>query len=209
VEIERGCLYVLRRLDSCETSSEALGNKPRAHTADVPNAPDPHSGNTSAATNPSKAGPSPIDGGGCRTTFPVPVAESPKIGEAWEEVSVAKRTSRDRVKLVVTLPASFATGAIASTFTRSYAGISPPTAANGDKRGLDDNSRDALSSETAAGDKRSALDASDTDDDDGCGEQGGGAGAAGPNPGPAGTRNKKLRRDGEARNLSRERSARQ
>ena len=40
VEIERGCLYVLRRLDSCKTSSEALGNKPRAPTPDVPNAPD-------------------------------------------------------------------------------------------------------------------------------------------------------------------------
>ena len=55
---------------------------------------------------------------------------------------------------------------------------------------------------TAAGDKRSALDAPDTDDDDGCAEQGEGAGAAGPKPEQAGMRNKKVRRDGDARNLS-------
>ena len=59
-----------------------------------------------------------------------------------------------------------------------------------------------MSSQPAAGDKRSALNAPDTDDDDGCAEQGGGAEAAGPNPEQAGTRNKKLRRNGEARNLS-------
>ena len=59
-----------------------------------------------------------------------------------------------------------------------------------------------MSSEPAAGDKRSTLDAPDTDDDDGCAEQGEGAGAAGPKAEQARTRNKKLRRDGEARNLS-------
>ncbi len=59
-----------------------------------------------------------------------------------------------------------------------------------------------MSSEPAAGDKRSALDAPDTDDDDGCAEQGEEAGTAGPKPEQAGTRNKKRRRAGEARNLS-------
>ena len=49
---------------------------------------------------------------------------------------------------------------------------------------------------------RSALHAPDTDDDDACAEQGEGAGAVGPKPEQAGTSNKKLRRDGEARNLS-------
>jgi hypothetical protein len=131
--------------------------------------------------NASKAG-SPIGGGGWRTTFPFAVAESPKIGETGEEISEAQRTSRGRVKLVVTLPASFVAGVMTSTFTRGYPGISSPTAADGDKRGLDDNSRDALRSEPAAGDKRSALDAPDTDNDDGCAEQGEGAGAAGPKP---------------------------
>ncbi len=79
--------------------------------------------------------------------------------------------------------------------------MSSPTAAEGDKRGLDVIRRDVMSSEPAAGDKRSALDAPDTDDD-GCAEQGEGAGAAGPKREQAGTSNKKLRRDGEARNLS-------
>ena len=50
-------------------------------------------------------------------------------------------------------------------------------------------------------DKRSALDAPDTDDDDGCTEQGEGAGVEGPKPEQAGTRSKKLRWDGEARNF--------
>jgi hypothetical protein len=142
--------------------------------------------------------------GGCRTTFPFAVAESPEIGEAGGEVSEPKRTPRGRVKRVVTLPASFASGAIPipPTFTRSYPGMSSLTTAEGDKRGLDVISRDVMSSEPAAGDKRSALDAPDTDDDDGCAEQGEGAGTAGPKAEPAGTRNKKLRRDGEARNLS-------
>ena len=119
MEIDRGCLYVLRRLDTFETSSEALGNKPRAPIPDVPNAPDAHLKNTSAEMNASKAGSTPIDGGGCRTNIPVAVAESAKIGETWEEVSEAKRTSRGRVKLVAILPASFAAGAMPSTFTRS------------------------------------------------------------------------------------------
>ena len=142
--------------------------------------------------------------GGCRKTFPFAVAESPKIGEAGGEVSEPKRTSRGRVKRVATLPASFASGAIPipPICTRSYSGMSSLTTAEGDKRGLDVISRDVMSSEPAAGDKRSALDAPDTDDDDGCAEQGEGAGAAGPKPEQAGTRNKKLRRDGEARNLS-------
>ena len=80
--------------------------------------------------------------------------------------------------------------------------MSSLTTAEGDKRGLDVISRDLMSSEPAAGDKRSALDAPDTDDDDGCAEQGEAAGAAGPKREQARTRNKKLRRDGEARNLS-------
>ena len=112
-----------------------------------------------------KAGsPGPSDIGGCRQTFQFAVEESPKIGEAWGEVSEPKRTSRGRVKLVATLPASFASGAIPipPTCTHSYAGMSSRTAAQGDKR--------------------SALDAPDTDDDDGCAEQGEGAGAAGPKP---------------------------
>jgi hypothetical protein len=69
--------------------------------------------------------------------------------------------------------------------------MSSLTTAEGDKRGLDVISRDVMSSETAAGDKRSAIGAPDTDDDDGCAEQGEGAGAAGLKPEQAGTRNKK------------------
>jgi hypothetical protein len=80
--------------------------------------------------------------------------------------------------------------------------MSSPTTAEGDTRGLDVISRDVMSSEPAAGDKRSALDAPDTDDDDGCAGQGEGAGAAGPKPEQAGSRNKKLSRDDKARNLS-------
>jgi hypothetical protein len=38
-----------RAIVSFEMSSEALGNRRRARTSDVPNAPDPHSENTSAA----------------------------------------------------------------------------------------------------------------------------------------------------------------
>jgi hypothetical protein len=47
------------------------------------------------------------------------------------------------------------------------------------------------------------FDAPDTDDDDGCAEQDEGAGAAGSKPEQAATRSEKLRRHGEARNLSR------
>jgi hypothetical protein len=61
--------------------------------------------------------------------------------------------------------------------------MSSPKMAEGDKRGLDVISRDVLRLEPAAGDKRSALDAPGTYDDDGCAEQGEGAGAAGPKPG--------------------------
>jgi len=61
-----------------------------------------------------------------------------------------------------------------------------------------------MSSWPAAGDKRSALDAPDTSDDDGCQGRGKEAGAAGPQLEKVEMRNKKLRRDGEARNLSRE-----
>jgi hypothetical protein len=145
--------------------------------------------------------PAPSHIGGCRKTFPFAVAESPKIREAGGEVSEPKRTSRGRVKRVATLPASFASGAIPiqPTCTRSFPGMSSPATAEGDTRGLDVIRRDVMSSEPAAGDKRSALDAPDTD---GCAEQGEGAAAAGPKPEQAGTRNKKLRRDGEARNLS-------
>jgi hypothetical protein len=78
--------------------------------------------------------------------------------------------------------------------------MSWPTEVEGDKWGLDVISRDGMSSEPAAGDKCSALDAPDTDND----EQGEGPGAAGPNPEQDGKRKKKLRRDGEARNLSRQ-----
>ena len=41
--------------------------------------------------------------------------------------------------------------------------------------------------------------------DDGCAEDGEGAGASGPKREQAGTKNKKLRRDGDARNLSQQR----
>jgi hypothetical protein len=140
--------------------------------------------------------------GGCRTNFAFAVAEWPKIGEAGGEVSEPKRTSRGRVKRVATVPASFVSGAIPPTCTRSYPGMSSLRTAEGDKRGLYVISRDVMSSEPAAGDKRSALDAPDTDDDDGCAEQGEGAGAAGHKPEQAGTRNKKVRRNGDARNLS-------
>jgi hypothetical protein len=51
--------------------------------------------------------------------------------------------------------------------------------AEGDKRGLHAIRRDVMSVEPAAGDKRSALDAPHTHDDDGCAAQGEGAGAAG------------------------------
>jgi hypothetical protein len=94
-----------------------------------------------------------------------------------------KRTSRDRVNRVETL-------------------LSSLTTAEGDKRGLDVISRDVMRSESETGDKRSAIDTPDTDDDDGCAEEGEGAGVAGPKPEQAWTRNKKVRRDGEARNLS-------
>jgi hypothetical protein len=126
--------------------------------------------------------------GGCRTTFPFAVAESPKIGEAGGEASEPKRTSRGRVKRVATLPASFASGAIPMppTCNRSYPGMSSLTTAEGGKRGLDVISIDVMRSEPAAGDKRSALDAPDTDDDDGCAERGEEAGAAGPKPEQAG-----------------------
>ena len=82
--------------------------------------------------------PAPSHIGGCRTTFPFAVAESPKIGEAGGEVSEPKRTSRGRVKRVVTLPASFASGArpIPPTCTRNYPSMSSLTTAEGDKRGL-------------------------------------------------------------------------
>jgi len=69
---------------------------------------------------------------------------------------------------------------------------------------LDLMTRDTMSSWPAAGDKRSALDAPDTSDDDGCQRRGKEAGAAGPQLEEAEMRNKKLRRDGEARNVSQE-----
>ena len=114
----------------------------------------------------------PIHIGGCHKTFPFVITESPKIGETGGEVSESKRTVRDRVKRVATLSASFASGAmpIPPTCTRNYPGMSALTTEEGDKRGLDVIRRDVMGSESAAGDKRSALDASDTDDDDGCTE---------------------------------------
>jgi hypothetical protein len=117
--------------------------------------------------------------------------------DAVEKCSEPRKPS-GRVKLVATLPASFASGAMR---TGSYPWLSSP-AAEGDKRGLDVTSRNIMSSEPAVGDKRRALDAPDTDHDDGCAEQGEGAGAAGLKPEQGDMRNKKLRRDGEARNLS-------
>jgi hypothetical protein len=80
--------------------------------------------------------------------------------------------------------------------------MSSPTTAEGDKRGLDVIRRDVMSSEPTEDDKRNTFDESGTDDDDGCVDQDEGDGAAGPKPVQVGTRNKKLRRDGEARNLS-------
>jgi hypothetical protein len=59
-----------------------------------------------------------------------------------------------------------------------------------------------MSSQPGEGDKLSALHAPDTDDDDGCEEQGKGVGAACPKIDQDGMRKKKLRRDGEALNLS-------
>jgi hypothetical protein len=110
--------------------------------------------------------------------------------------------SRGRVKLVATLSASFASGAIR---TGSYPCNSP--AAEGDKRGLDVTCRNIMSTKPAVGDKRSALrdapDASDASDDDGCAEQGAGTAAAGPKPEQGEMRNKKLKRDGGGCNLPR------
>ena len=66
-------------------------------------------------------------------------------------------------------------------------------------------SRDMMSSEPIVGYKRSAPDAPDTSDDGSQPERGKEAEAAGPKLDQAERqRNKKLRRDGEARNLSRE-----
>jgi hypothetical protein len=104
-------------------------------TPDAPDAPDAHSKNTSVADeyllrpqemNPFKAGsPAPSHIGGSRKTFPFAVAESPKIGEAGGEASEPTRTSRGRVKWLVTLPALFASGAtIPPTCTRSYPDMS-------------------------------------------------------------------------------------
>ena len=114
-------------------------------------------------------------------------------------------TSRGRVKLVATLPASFASGAI---LTGSHPWLNSPLVAlhpavEGDNRGLDVTGRNIMSSKPAVGDKRDAPDASDALDDDDCAEQGAGTAAAGPNPEQGEMRNKKLRRDGGARNLPR------
>jgi hypothetical protein len=149
---------------------------------------------------PFKAGsPAPSHIVGCVKTLPFAAEESTKIGESGGEVSESKWTSRGRVKRVATLPASFASGVIPPTCNRIYPGMRSPTTQEGDKRELDVIRRDVMSSESAAGDNRSVLDVSDTDV---CAEQGEGVGAAGPKPEQAGTRNKKLRRDGEARKLS-------
>jgi hypothetical protein len=86
-------------------------------------------------------------------------------------------TSRGRVKLVATLPASFASGAVR---TGGYPWLSSPPPAGGYKRGLDVTF--TMKSAPATGDKRSALDALGTFDDDGCAEQGDGTAAAGPKP---------------------------
>jgi hypothetical protein len=68
------------------------------------------------------------------------------------------------------------------------------TTTEGDKRGQDVISRDVMGSEPEVGDKRSALDAPDTDDDYGCAEQSDTVGTEGPKSEQSGTRNKKLRR---------------
>jgi len=66
-----------------------------------------------------KAGsPAPSHIDGCRTTFPFPVSESSKIGEVGGEVSEPIRTSRGRVKRVVTLSVSFVSGDIPPTCTK-------------------------------------------------------------------------------------------
>ncbi len=122
---------------------------------------------------------------------------------AVEKCSEPKRTSRGRVKLVATLPASFASGAKQPACSSRFSWISSPTAAEGDERRLNERNREIMSSEPAVGDKRSALDAPDTSDDNGCAEQGGGTAAAGPKPEQGEMTNKKLRLDGEARNLLR------
>ena len=135
--------------------------------------------------------PAPSHISGCRKTFRF----VSKTGESGGEVSDPKRTSkgvletgsvatRFRVKWVATLPVSFASGAIPipPTCTRSYPDMSSPTTVEGDKRRLDVISRYVMRSKLAADDKRSALDASDTDDDDGCAEEGEGARTAGPKP---------------------------
>jgi hypothetical protein len=83
--------------------------------------------------------------------------------------------------------------------------MNSPTTTEDDNLGLDVISRDVISSKPTVVDKRSTLDVSDTDDDDECEEQDSceeGAGVAGPKPEQSGTRDKKVRRDGEVRNLS-------
>jgi hypothetical protein len=68
------------------------------------------------------APPAPSHIGGYYNTFMFAVAVSSNIGEAGEEVSEPKRTQRGRKKRVVTLPASFASGAIPiqPTFDHSH-----------------------------------------------------------------------------------------
>ncbi len=73
-----------------------------------------------------------------------------------------------------------------------------------DQSSLDLVTRYIMSSGPAVGNKRSAPNAPDTSDGDGCQGRGKEAGTAGPQLEQAEMRNKKLRRDGEARNLSQE-----
>ena len=72
-----------------------------------------------------------------------------------------------------------------------------------DQSSLDLVTRDIMRSGPTVGNKRSAPNAPDTSDDDGCQGRAKEARAAGPQLEQAEMRNKKLRRDGEARNLSR------
>ena len=88
--------------------------------------------------------------------------------DAVEKCSAPTRTSRGRVKLVAALPASFASRA-KPTCTNLCEPLSMDQLADGgggQQEGTAERSREIMSWRPAVGDKRSALDAPDTDDDD-------------------------------------------
>jgi hypothetical protein len=114
-------------------------------------------------------------------------APDPAVQKCPDPVlSGSERTSRGRVKRVVTLPALFASGAMPPTVSSSYPWMSLP---NGDKRGLDEISGEIGSSQP----EHIALYPHDN-------SEGEGAGAADEQ---VGIKYKKLRSDGEDCNLSR------